>query len=711
MIFRFEVFFTLKKITFYLFFEWIVSLLSASAPLPSPRAVAWFVVCQLPVHPHCTAHPLKRKMPPSRRNLIGAAAAALATVVAIYKWTTPFEEEEDEEDATTTEISATRSVEHHPTALSVVESSKLYQLLWNKLLALPHPLWRPLTSTSLYQLAWIQLRAIYVATVFTLSGSLNLDTHVPIFVRSFLHPFERTGSLSASPHVGFSSELQTSADNELRWMHQLLIQRQQGSLQDCCVDGYKVQVSVKATPSLGWDNYLRQSDQGGQSGQSDQNDQGDQGDQSGQGDQADQSSRQTAAGKEAQSNTTATPNRPPTRHMRLSSGLTWKCALCGERSEIHKFECSVCGTARPSIIPKRGELEETTPTKTQEESAREEEEQRRRMAQQNRLRRQRTGSGQANSPARTSPPTSSPPSPSSPVSSSSTSSSSSSSSYTSSSSSSSYTSSSSSSSYTVINLILVCPKQVTSMESGRLYGSIMTIFAAIEQFSNGAVENCTVTPRQDEDGRYEIDVKFSLRDNVLDLPTKQITKTMEKFHIEEIKVSTSIIATCWIDIISNDSNLWNTMSHIDSVVDGLQLQISTSRSAAATALGGGGGGGSGGGGSGGGSGSGSGSGNESGGMGWFLTMAFLCATLPTYIVAEIVSSNFKCSRLPRAISYAHALVDDCKRWGRSQESTKMVLEIVTQQWSKMKPFIENIRSVTISSKDGTIELDCEPTSR
>ena len=232
----------------------------------------------------------------------------------------------------------------------------------------------------------------------------------------------------------------------------------------------------------------------------------------------------------------------------------------------------------------------------------------------------------------------------------------------------------------------------------------MTIFAAIERFSNGAVENCTVTPRQDEDGRYEIDVKFSLRDNVLELPTKQITKTMEKFHIEEIKVSTSIIATCWIDIISNNSNLWSTMAHIDSVVDGLQVQISTSRSAAATVLGGGGGGG--GGGSDSGSDTGNGSGNESGGMGWFLTMAFLCATLPTYIVAEIVSSNFKCSSLPRAISYAHALVDDCKRWGRSQESTKMVLMIVTQQWSKMKPLIEKIRSVTISSRDGTIELDC-----
>ena len=186
--------------------------------------VAWFCGLLAARHPHRTANPLQRKMPPSRRNLIGAVAAAFAAVVAIYKWTTPFEEEEDEEDATTTEISATRSVEHHPTALSVVESSKLYQLLWNKLLALPHPLWRPLTSTSLYQLVWIQLRAMYIATVFTLSGSLNLDTHVPVFVRSFLHPFERTGSLSASPHVDFSSELQTSADNELRWMHQLLTQ-------------------------------------------------------------------------------------------------------------------------------------------------------------------------------------------------------------------------------------------------------------------------------------------------------------------------------------------------------------------------------------------------------------------------------------------------------------------------------------------------------
>jgi hypothetical protein len=223
------------------------------------------------------------------------------------------------------------------------------------------------------------------------------------------------------------------------------------------------------------------------------------------------------------------------------------------------------------------------------------------------------------------------------------------------------------------------------MESGRLFGSIMTIFAAIEQFSDGAVENCTVTPRQEEDGRYEIVVQFALRDNFLDFPTKFITTTMERFHIEEVSASTSITASCWKDIISNDQNLRSTMSYIDNVLDGLHLQLSTSRSAAST-------------------------GGESG-MGWFSTMVFLFGTLPTYVAAEIVSSNFKCSRLPRAISAAHALVDDCRQWGRSQESAKIVLEIVTQQWIKMKPLIETIRSVTISSKDGTIELGCEPSSR
>jgi hypothetical protein len=568
---------------------------------------------------------------------------SVATFTATCLWFLQFQTKKENKDDHDQRRRRPRPIHQFTSALAVVESSHLYQLLYSRILVLPQPsILSPFSFSSLVRITQSSLRAFLYATLYSFTGILNAQRIVSSFIHSSISsPLLNRSALLKSPHVQFTTSTEAQ---------QLHLARAQGALQK---NGYKVHMFVKMTATTGWDEHLQQN----------------------------------AIAEETMNRyNRPSPNRPtvetknnittsmsmstpvqPARHMRLSSGLTWKCELCGERSTMSALECPICGTVRPVNPPQKGELEEATPVKTQEDVKKAAATRRRQRAVLEQARRRATVRSQKVET----------------VSSSSSSSSSASSSSPSSSDASDVetsTSSSFSSKYAIVNLQLLCPKHVTSMDVGRLYGSIMTIFAALEQFSNGALAKCTVVPKlNDTDNRYEIFVTFAVLANVVDLSS--ISQTIEYItdllQLNRIDLTTCINEDSWQSMLLDKDTLFEDLLAIDQVIDRLTIK-GTNRVR---------------------------HGNEH--TAWSTVMRYVLGTIPGAIASEMFLYNLRWSRIPQCIRSLHELYNDLIRYGQLQASTSIVFNIIKKQWVTMQPSIDRIHSITVSSSTGSFGIDIE----
>ena len=582
------------------------------------------------------------------RSLILTVTSSTLISILLYKWTTrgnsndddDFYSDDDDDDDNNSSVVPT--AQRYRSVISIFFSSKLYKFLNTKLFTLPQPLYRSLTLVSVYHLCCLTFRTVALATLYSVTGSFPVRQLVPSAVKAVLAPLELSRSLLATPKVTFTSTLES---------FKVTVQRGQGTFQDSNVEGHRVRCFINTKSNPGWDDYLKEEDEA-------EEDEEDEEDEEMEDDTFDEGSTHTARIVTSQ------------RHMRMASGLTWKCELCGERTPMNRIECPTCGTDRPSLVPQKGEMEEATPTKTQEDDEKAAKERRRKRQQRrNRRRRRRLemGSRQDDSSSSTSTSTSS--------------------------------SSSSSSSdidgnietcggYAIVDFVLSCPQHVTSMDVGRLFGSIMTIFAAAEKFSDDRVKKCTATPSMNEiDKCHEIRVQFAV--SGLSSPSfeRMLSHALNMIHslsLEEIELETSIRTDVIRSITCNSPMLPGDLIAIDHVVDGLKVKISSDRTSTEDV-----------------------STHSSDQMTWRRTMILLFGTIPCVAACEIIKSNFRWPRAVNTVRYVYELFDDILEFIREKETTKRGLDIVKQQWLKMKPMVENIRHITIQTKYGTIGLEIE----
>lgn len=240
---------------------------------------------------------------------------SVATVYLIYKLVFIKKRDEEEEEILPREE---RNVYQYETALEVYETSNFYNVLYSKIMLLPKPFWKPLSLSSILRVTSISFRTFFLATIYTFTGILNTKRIVPSLMHSvFISEYQAKSILLNIPNIEYQSKVEMSSiSNHQRSTYQLDIVRGQGKFEDCDVNGHKVCIFVKTTAKDGWDDYLRKNIME----TSDKND-----------------NKSLNCGGSSKSNgnvgiNTSTPI--PTRHMRKSSGLTWKCELCGERSEM-----------------------------------------------------------------------------------------------------------------------------------------------------------------------------------------------------------------------------------------------------------------------------------------------------------------------------------------------------------------------------------------
>lgn len=218
------------------------------------------------------------------------------------------------------------------------------------------------------------------------------------------------------------------------------------------------------------------------------------------------------------------------------------------------------------------------------------------------------------------------------------------------------------------------------MDVGRLYGSIMTIFAALEQFSNGALAKCTVVPKlNDTDNRYEIFVTFAVLANVVDLSS--ISQTIEYItdllQLNRIDLTTCINEDSWQSMLLDKETLFEDLFAIDQVIDRLTIK-GTNRVR---------------------------HGNEH--TAWSTVMRYVLGTIPGAIASEMFLYNLRWSRIPQCIRSLHELYNDLIRYGQLQASTSIVFNIIKKQWGTMQPSIDRIHSITVSSSTGSFGIDIE----
>ena len=218
------------------------------------------------------------------------------------------------------------------------------------------------------------------------------------------------------------------------------------------------------------------------------------------------------------------------------------------------------------------------------------------------------------------------------------------------------------------------------MDVGRLYGSIMTIFAALEQFSNGALAKCTVVPKlNDTDNRYEIFVTFAVLANVVDLSS--ISQTIEYItdllQLNRIDLTTCINEDSWQSMLLDKETLFEDLFAIDQVIDRLTIK-GTNRVR-----------------------------NRNEHTAWSTVMRYVLGTIPGAIASEMFLYNLRWSRIPQCIRSLHELYNDLIRYGQLQASTSIVFNIIKKQWVTMQPSIDRIHSITVSSSTGSFGIDIE----
>ena len=415
----------------------------------------------------------------TKKTILITTTTTITTLILLYRYLTPSLPPENEDQSKNP--SPPRNITHLPTSEAVIETSSLMTFIYTKFLTLPQPIWRPLTFTSITNMISITFRAFILSLQYTFTGTFAFKYHLPIFLRLILSPLNRT-SLLTKPTLRYTSGIETlhatPTVSTRRNIHQINIQRGQGLF---IHHAHNLHCYMTTIAKPGWDSHLTQEEYKEEDEEEDdENDTFD----------------------DALLNTTTTKGRSR-RHMRKASGLTWKCELCGERSAMNHDACMICGTKRPEIVPQKGDLEEATPTQDQQK---EELIRQNRMNQRVQRRKRKLQMDNVNSS-----------SPSKPMEASKISTSTSNETNESKEHnvaslplSSSSLSSVDVNEYAVVELLLLCPKEVTSMDVGRLYGSIMTIFAAVEQF--GLLKNCVVTPNYNQDeSRNEIlgNLKFN----------------------------------------------------------------------------------------------------------------------------------------------------------------------------------------------------------
>ena len=424
-------------------------------------------------------------MPSLKKSILITTTTTITTLILLYKYLTPSLPPENEDQSKNP--SPPRNITHLPTSEAVIETSSLMTFIYTKFLTLPQPLWRPLTFTSITNMISITFRAFILSLQYTFTGTFAFKHHLPIFLHLILSPLNRT-SLLTKPTLQYTSGIETlhatPTVSTRRNIHQINIQRGQGLF---IHHAHNLHCYMTTIAKPGWDNHLTQTEYKEEDEEED--------------DEKDDTF------DDALLNTTTTKGRSR-RHMRKASGLTWKCELCDERSAMNHDACMICGTKRPEIVPQKGDLEEATPTQDQKK---EELVRQNRMNQrvQRRKRKLQMDSSNTNSPSPSQPMEAS--KISTPTSNETT--------ENNENNVASLPLSSSSASladvneYAVVELLLLCPKEVTSMDVGRLYGSIMTIFAAVEQF--GLLKNCVVTPNYNQDeSRNEILGNLKFNNNV-----------------------------------------------------------------------------------------------------------------------------------------------------------------------------------------------------
>ena len=588
------------------------------------------------------------------------AFSAVSLTLLLYKQYKHYFSGKTPSDIQTT--TGPRTVAHFTSALLVYNTSKIYTHI-NTLLTLPN-ICQPFHLSSIFRITASTCRAFFYAGLYTI-GSFKSSRHVPTLVSSILAAFH--SSIQTPPQVQFTSEVEASTAT-----HRLNIERGQGLLHAQGIESHQICLFVKTTAKTNWDEHLTSAPE------------------------QDSNSSSTSSGSSSSSSssssstdpTQSTPTRFNPRHLRKCSGLTWKCELCGERSVMHSMECPICGAIRPLNPPQKGDLEEQTPTKVPDDEERTTAEHQRQQLVQEQARRRARSRAQSVESVATSPspssstrvspvasPTSttftpplhrvhpvhpvqstqSPQSPQSP---------------------------STHQDYAIVNMVLLCPMHVTSMDVGRLYGSIMTIFAALEQFSDGALKKCTATPKlinaPENETRYEIVVTFAVRTDVVDLSSSSqaVQYTMNALGLEEMEMTTSIRTDSWHSIFNNTLHLNTELAAMDHVFDRLHVTGSSLHTSAAT-------------------------------IPWSTAMLYILSTVPSAIASEVLVYNLRWPRIPQCIQYLHELTNDLYRWGMSQNSIAMVFNIIQKQWKTMKPGIDQIYSITVSSSQGSFGMQCQ----
>jgi hypothetical protein len=192
----------------------------------------------------------------------------------------------------------------------------------------------PPWSTTFLSTCWALLRASAAGCAYALSLGLNLGgvEHAVSLHAHYAGVFGRmiVRSLMRSPAAEVRVDmLSPNAHGRPCWKHIFAVRL--GNFDAVC--RHTLRVSLKNAPRSGWDDLVRR----------------------------DHSRVQRRLDMDGSPPSSMAP--PATRHTRVASGLSWRCDLCGERAQFSEEECPYCCNPRPSLdkIPQKGDQETIGP--------------------------------------------------------------------------------------------------------------------------------------------------------------------------------------------------------------------------------------------------------------------------------------------------------------------------------------------------------------
>ena len=151
---------------------------------------------------------------------------------------------------------------------------------------------------------------------------------------------------------------------------------------------------------------------------------------------------------------------------------------------------------------------------------------------------------------------------------------------------------------------------------------------------------------------------------------------LDVFNFEKMSLTTCINRDVFSKMINSSNTLKNNLLYIDSIIDRLTIIGSTKRSCDGT----------------------------SSSASWSTCMMWLFSTIPCTIMNDILLHNLRWPIIPKTIASLHMLYNDIIRWGYTKKSITIVLNIIRKQWITMKPSIEHIHSLNVSSSKGSFGI-------